>query len=356
MQTKALVTSSEAIMNKQTLSGLWKANVPPFVWLWSPFWISAIILGLDGGTPEWGPIVLFLVTMAVVIAIAQYANTYADRDEDWLYIPTNPIVTGELTANTARKAFIWQNILAGVLLIALLLVTSNFALVAAIIVGWFVGIAYSLPPLRLKETVTGPVPHALGMALLPVVGWLTVTSLDKFIIAFAVFLFLHGLGFEITNKFRKTSHALKHDLIKNNQQDNIYNLSTIGLKLKVKTAMIIEAITSLGAFILVPVFWHLGIFDAPLSIGLLTLPLVFTVLVIVFRIKDPVANGPKCMLFMTMAWVSIVLILLGVALTSLMHWGLSILICLAFVIVSLILVRTIYPFGRRAFSKPWLEI
>lgn len=356
MQTKALITSSEAIMNKRTIIGIWKANVPPFVWLWSPFWIGAIILGLDGGTPEWSPIILFLVTMAVVIAIAQYANTYADREEDWLYIPTNPIVTGELTAYTARKAFIWENILAGLLLITLLLVTGNSSLVAAMIVGWFIGIAYSLPPLRLKETMAGPIPHALGMALLPVIGWLTVASLDKFIIAFAIFLFLHGLGFEITNKFRKTSHALKHDLIQDNQQDNIYNLNTVGLRLKVKTAMIIEAITSLGTFILVPIFWHFEIFDASLSIGLLTLPLVFTVLVIVLRMKDPVANGPKCMILMTMAWISIVLILLGVALTSLIHWGYSILICLAFIIVSLILIRTIYPFGRSAFTKPWLEI
>ncbi|MBM3157672.1 MAG: hypothetical protein FJ004_10375, partial [Chloroflexi bacterium] len=77
---------------KQTLAGLWKANVPPFVWLWSPFWIGAIILGLDGATPEWTATGIFLATMAVLIAIAQYANTYADREEDRLYIPSNPLV------------------------------------------------------------------------------------------------------------------------------------------------------------------------------------------------------------------------------------------------------------------------
>jgi 4-hydroxybenzoate polyprenyltransferase len=344
------------VMKKQTLIGLWKANTPPFVWLWSPLWIGAIILGLDGAAPEWGPIGLFLVTMTVVIAIAQYANTYADREEDRIYIPTNPLVTGELTVKTARNVFILQNILAGLLLLALLLITSNYYLIIAMIAGWFAGLAYSLPPLRLKETVIGPIPHALGMALLPIVGWLLVAPLNRFIIAFAFFLFIHGLGFEITNKFRKTFHALSQGHIQYNQQDNLCNISTVGLKLKVKTAMITETITALGAFILVPVFWHMGIFDMPLSIGLLTLPLALTVLVIVLRIKDPVANGPKCMLFMTMAWIFIALILLGVALTSLFHLGFTILLCTAFIIVSLLLVRTIYPFGRRAFKAPWLEI
>jgi 4-hydroxybenzoate polyprenyltransferase len=343
-------------MKKQTLAGLWKANVPPFVWLWSPLWIGAIILGLDGAAPEWAAIGLFLATMTVIIAIAQYANTYADRDEDWLYIPTNPLVTGELTVKTARSIFILQNILAGLLLLALLLITENYYLTIAMTVGWFVGLAYSLPPLRLKETVWGPVPHAIGMALLPIVGWLLVASLNKFIIAFALFLFIHGLGFEITNKFRKTSHALSRGHIQDNQQDNVYDISTVGLKLKVKTAMAIEAITALGAFILIPVFWHLGIFDAPLSIGLLTLPLIFTVLVIVLRIRAPVANAPKCMLLMTTAWIFIALILLAVALTSLFHWGYAVLVCAAFIVVSLLLVRTIYPFGRRAFTAPWLEI
>lgn len=343
-------------MKKQTLIGLWKANVPPFVWLWSPLWIGAIILGLDGAAPEWGSLGLFLVTMIVAIAIAQYANTYADREEDWLYIPTNPLVTGELAAKTARNVFILQNILAGLLLLALLLITGNYSLIIAMIAGWFVGLVYSLPPLRLKETVLGPITHALGMALLPIVGWLLVASLNRFIIAFALFLFIHGLGFEITNKFRKTSHALSQGYIQYNQQDNLYNISTVGLKLKVKTAMIIEAITTLGAFLLVPIFWHMGIFDAPLSIGLLTLPFVFTVLVIVLRLKAPIANGSKCMLFMTMAWIFIALILLGVALSSLFHWGFTILICAAFIIVLLFLVRTIYPFGRRAFTAPWLEI
>ncbi|MBM3156867.1 MAG: hypothetical protein FJ004_06240 [Chloroflexi bacterium] len=341
-------------MKKQTLSGLWKANVPPFVWLWSPLWIGAIILGLDGAAPEWTATGIFLATMAVLIAIAQYANTYADREEDRLYIPSNPLVTGELTAKTARNAFITQNILAGLLLLALLLITDNYHLIIAMAAGWFVGLAYSLPPLRLKETIWGPIPHAIGMALLPITGWLLVASLNKFIIAFAVFLFIHALGFEITNKLRKTSHALSRGHIQDNR--NVYDVSTVGLKLKVKTATGIEAITTLGAFILVPVFWHLGIFDVPLSIGLLTLPLILTVLVFVLRIRAPLANAPKCMLVMTMAWIFTALILLGVALATLFHWGYVIPVCIGFIVVSLLLVRTIYPFGRRAFTAPWLEI
>ncbi|MBM3157322.1 MAG: hypothetical protein FJ004_08580, partial [Chloroflexi bacterium] len=254
---------------------------------------------------------------AVLIAIAQYANTYADREEDRLYIPSNPLVTGELTAKTARNVFILQNILAGSLLLALLLITGNYQLIIAITAGWVVGLVYSLPPLRLKETAWGPIPHALGMALLPIVGWLLVASLNKFIIAFALFLFIHGIGFEVTNKLRKSSHALGRGHIKENQKDDVYNISTVGLRLKVKTSMVIEAATTLGAFILVPVSWHMGIFDAPLSVGLLTLPLILTVVVIVLRIKAPLGNAPKCMLFMTMAWIFMALTLFAVALRGL---------------------------------------
>lgn len=347
-------------MNARTLIGLWKANVPPWVWICFPLWIGPIILGLDGRAPEWLPIALFLATVTVIMSIAEFANTYADRDEDWLYGPTNPLVAGELNAVRARNTFILQNILAGLLLVALLVVVPSYALAITMIVGWFAGIAYSLPPFRFKETVAAPFFFALGLALLPVVAWLSVepslTAQNGFIIAFAVLLFVHSFGFEITLKFRKTYHAFNAGLIRPQEDSSVYNISTVGLRLKVRTAMAIEALTTLAAFALVPIFWHLRIFDMALLIGLLALPLPLTALAVVLRMKDPIKNARKCMFFMSMAWVLIVLLLFAVALSSLIHWGFALLACIAFVLGFVAMFRAIHPFGAKALAAPWREI
>ena len=324
--------------------------------MYLPLWIGAIILGLDGEAPEWGPIALFMATAIILYSIAEFANKYADRDEDWLYWPSNPLVTGELDAGTARNALVLQNIAAGLLLVALLLVTLNYSLIIALIAGWFIGLAYSVPPFRFKETLAGPFVVALGDAILPLVGWLVVAPANSFIGAFFLFCFVFTFGVGITAKFRKTFHALNRGLIQVERGGSIYNLSTVGLKLKVKTAMPLEAITALGAFILVPIFWHLEIFDMPLSIGLLTLPLALTVLAIVLRVKDPLNNGPKCALFMGMAWIFIILSLFAVALTSLLHWGLIVLAIVVYTIGGLVLFRTIQPFGLKALTAPWQEM
>jgi len=347
-------------MNARTLIGLWKANVPPWVWICFPLWIGPIILGLDGRAPQWLPIALFLATVTVIMSISEFANTYADRDEDWLYGPTNPLVTGELAVRTTRNVFILQNILAGLLLAALASITLNYALIIAMIAGWFVGLAYSLPPFRFKETIAGPFFFALGLALLPIVAWLSVepslTAQNGFIIAFAALFFLHSFGFGITLKFRKTFHALNAGLIWPEHHSSVYNISTVGFRLNVKSAMALEAITTLAAFILVPIFWHLGIFDMALSIVLLTLPLALTVLATVLRMKDPVNNSPKCMLFMGMAWIFMVLALFVVALTGFIHWGFAILACIVFVVGFIVMLRVIHPFGAKAMATPWREI
>ena len=60
-------------------------------------------------------------------------------------------------------ALVLQNALTGLLLIGLLLVTFNYQLIVAIAAGWFVGLTYSLPPFRFKETVAAPVLYALGV-------------------------------------------------------------------------------------------------------------------------------------------------------------------------------------------------
>lgn len=337
---------------------VWKANSPEVVWMCSPLWVGPIILGLDGAAPEWGPIAIFALTVTCIVAMTELANSYSDRDEDRIYFPSNPLVTAELAAGTAKKALVLQNVLIGLLLIALLLVTFNYYLIVAIAVGWFVGLSYSILPFRFKETGAAPVLYALGVALLPIAAWLVVAPLNGFIIAFTLFFALHSFGYGITYKFRKTYHALSAGLIQIGQDGSVYNLSSVGLGLKVRTAMALEAISSLGSFALVPIFWHTGVFDVALSIGLLTLPLGSTVLTIVLRMKDPIGNGPKCIVAMTMAWIFIILSFFAVALTGVLqwHWGYAILACIAFPIGSVVLLRAVHPFEFKSLAAPWEEI
>ena len=123
------------------------------------------MLGLDGRTPDWVSLAIFVVTIITIQSIAEFANSYTDRDEDHLYGPTNRLVTGELNAQTARLVLIFQNIRAASRLIALLVITLNDILIAVLAIGWFFGLAYSVLPLRLKETPYAPFDHALAFAL-----------------------------------------------------------------------------------------------------------------------------------------------------------------------------------------------
>ena len=347
-------------MNIRTLKTLWKANIPPMVWLCLPLLIGAIIRGLDGRAPEWAPIALFLVTITLLMAILEFANVYADRDEDRLYFPNNPIVTGELDAGKARKVLILENIAAGVFLIALLSITLNYSLIIVMIGSWFVNLAYSLPPLRLKETVADPFNHAFLYALPTMAAWLVVepsfTAGSGFIIAFASLLFLFSFGYGITVKFRKTFHALNSGLIRVEEGGSVYDVRTVGLGLKVKTAMALEATTILAAFALVPIFWHLGIFDATLSVALLAVALPTAVFAIAMRVKDPVKNAPKCLVLIIMAAVDIGMVLFGVAVTNYIHWGFAVLACIVYLLVFIPLFRNIEPYGRMSVTAPWREI
>lgn len=330
--------------------------MPPLVWGWSPILIGAVILALDGDTPEWDSIGLFAATVALIGALWEFTNSYVDREEDIIYFHSNPFVTGELDATTAKKALIIEGIATAALLVALLVVTSNYALFATLVVCWFVGVAYSLPPFRAKKSIVAPFSLALGCTLLPISGWLIVAPLNNFIIAFAAFFFVYSLGYGITHKFRKTFHALDHGIIHPEQSSNTYNTKTIDIGLRLKTALTLEAMTTLGAFVLVPIFWYLDVFDAPLSIGLLTLPLVCTVLSIAIRVKDPVRNAQMGVMLMTMAWALIILMLFATALASLIHWGYVVLACIAFLIVFAFLLRTVHPFTYRAIAAPWREL
>ena len=342
-------------MSIRTLIALWKANVPHWVWIGSPAWGGAVLLGLDGRTPEWAQLGLFIATTLTIQSIAEFANSYTDRYEDKLYGPTNTLVTGELNAVIAKKALILLNIVAALLLIALLVVTLNYVLILIMIAGWFFGLAYSLPPFRFKETIHGPFSHAIAFALLPIAGWLIVEpsliAQKGFIIAFAALLFLHSFGLGITLKFRKTLLALDSGIIQIEQGSSIYNVGTIGLNVKFKTAMYLEELTSLGAFILVPVFWHLGVFNAALSISLLALPLPLTALAVILRMKDPVKNSSIYKVFMTLSWIFIVVILLGMGLSSLVNPGLAALACIISLAGFPLLVKIVHPWGAKSLSS-----
>lgn len=324
------------------------------MWIGSPAWIGAVILGLDGKAPEWVGLALFIVTVLTIQSIAEFVNSYTDRDEDRIYGPTNTIVTRELDAGIAKKILVLQNIVAALLIASLAVVTLNYALISVMIIGWFFGLAYSVSPFRLKETVNGPLAHAIAFALLPVAGWLIVEpsllAKNGFILAFASFLFLHSYGLGITLKFRKTLLALDSGLVSTKQDSDLYNLSTVGFRLKFKTAMYLEAIAALGSFILVPIFWYLGVFDAALSIALLALPLPLTALAMILRTKDLVKNSSIYKVSMTLSWILIVLTLFGYGLSSLIPWGFAALVCVISLVGFPLLVRVVHPWGAKSLN------
>jgi len=246
-----------------------------------------------------------------------------------------------------------QNIVAGLLLITMLVLTlannwydSRYWLIPALAAGWAVGLAYSLPPFRFKETVSGPFFWSAGFALTAIVAWLAVAPLNDFIIAFVVFWFVVSLPWALSEtKLRKTFDAFMQGHIQLEEGQSVWGLKTVGFNLSVKTAVAIEAIMGLGAFTLVPIFWHLGIFPMTLSIALLTLPLALMILTVVFRLKGPVKNTRKCEQFVGMVMALVILSFFGVALSSLVHWGFAILACAVFLIGFFLLFRVVHPFG-----------
>jgi hypothetical protein len=312
-----------------------------------------MLFGLDGGAPQWGPIILAFVTITIGLAIAEFADTYADRHEDPIYVPSSPLVTGELDEGTAKKAFILQNILYGLLLIAILVLTfqynwygSRYGLTIALAIGWAVSLTYSLRPFRFKETIACPLVWSLGLTLLPVCGWLAVAPLNSLIIAFAAFWYVLCLSYALSmTKLRKTFDALMVGHIEVEEGKSVWDVKTVGLSIGIKPAVAFEAITSLGSFILIPIFWHLGIFNMPLSVALLTLPLALTILTVVLRIKDPAKNSRKCEQFAGLSYTFVALSFFGVALASVVHWGFVILACIVFVIVFFLLFRYVHAFG-----------
>ncbi len=343
-------------MRLRTLTALWKANIPSMVWVCVPLWVAPIILALDGTSPDWLPVALVILSLAAIMAIAEFANTYTDRAEDSVYFPSSPFVKGELTAGTARKAFNAENALLGGLIIGLAVATNRYAASACLLSAWVVALAYSMPPARFKETPLSPITFAVGMALQPLAAWLVIASPDAFIASFLVVLTLHSLGYGISQKMRKTYHALESGLIRVAEVGSVYDLPTVGLRMTVRSAIAFESISALAAFALVPVFWHLDMLTADLSIALPATALPVTLLSLYLRLKGPVENSQKCAFFMTIAWSLIGLILLAVALIGLLHWGYVVLVCLAFAAGTVLLTRAMHPFGLDAIAAPWKHL
>lgn len=339
-------------MTRRNLGGIIKANHPQFFAFGFPLAIGGIVFGLDGRPSHWGAIILFLVTATILESVADFANTYADRDEDRVFVPSNPLVTGELNLGTAKKAFILQNALGGLLLLAFLALTLNYWSALALAIGWMAGLAYSLPPFRLKETITCPFIFALGITTIVIAAWLLVESSlagsSGFILAFGAFLFALCLPLSLSlTKLRKTFDALLGGHTQMEVGKSVWSLKTLGIGLSVRSAVAIEAGIGLGAFILIPIFWHLGIFDMALAISLVTLPLAFMILTVVFRIRDPIKNTRKCEQFAGMVLMFVILSFFSVALTSVLHWhwGFATLACIAILVWFNILTRYVHPFG-----------
>jgi len=272
---------------------IFKANFFHWVFFLLFLWLGLIFLGL-GRFPhpdEWGIIVYSIFVATFTVCITEFADIYADRFDDKIFRPANPLASGEISHQTGKKIFILENILGIVLLVSLYILTKNLPLILALTLGWISGLAYSLPPLKLKERkIIGPVEFGFCCSLLPLVGWLIVKPLTSFILAYMLILFIGGIGVGIATKLRRTSEALNYGLFANNPETNPLNLKVLGFSLKVKTAIILEAIFTIGAVILIPVFYILKIFNPTLTILLLLASTPPVLAGITLRIKNPIKD------------------------------------------------------------------
>jgi hypothetical protein len=64
----------------------------------------------------------------------------------------------------------------------------------------------------------------------------------------------------------------------------------------------------------------------------------------------------KSLVFLTMAWIFVMLSLLAVAISGQIHWGFAILACITVLVVALLLFRTVQTFGIKAVAAPWQEL
>ena len=282
-------------------------------------WLGLIFWGLGEFPSQWGTIIYSLSVAVFIICIMQFADMYSDRIEDRVYRPSNPMASGELKIETAKRILIADNIIIAVLLLSLFCMTKNCPLVLALTAGWIGGLIASLPPFRLKgRKIIGPFEFGICCALIPLVGWLIVESLDTFIAAFALFLFVGGSGVGITTKLRRTAEAFNSGLIK---ESDVLSLETIDFGLKVRNAMILEAILVVGAICLIPVFGFLGVFDQILVVFLVSFVLPPVLAGFAFRFKDPIRSVKNAQMSFLFMCASLQAIAMATFISSIVHIG-----------------------------------
>ncbi|MBE0481853.1 MAG: UbiA family prenyltransferase [Dehalococcoidia bacterium] len=335
-------------MSKRTLLGIWKANHPQWIWACLPFWAGSLLFASGGVSPDRGILALFIAAVVTLQATAEFANTYVDRYEDRVHFPANPLVPGELGPAAARKALLLECSAAGLLLLALLLVSLNYYLVLAMLAAWAIGMAYSLPPLRLKKTAAGPLSFALSTAAIPIAASLVFGMPGMFMIAFALFLLIGTMGANLsTGQIRKTLESLVRSKKAPDRDVNIYELSTHKLGISIRTAVALEILAGLAALILVAGFWYAGVFDRALTIALFSSTLPFLAMTAVCRLRNPLKNFQRCVEFAGISALLIMLSYFSLSLTGVLqwHWYLAALASAAFLAGFFLLLKHVHPYG-----------
>jgi len=283
-------------------------------------WLGLIFWGLGTTAPSgWGTIVYSLLVAIFIICITNFADMYSDRFEDRTHRQSNPMATGEFKIGTAKRIFIAENIIGVLLVVSLFWVTRNYPLILALVAGWVGGLIYSLPPFRLKaRRIIGPLEFGLCCAIIPLVGWLVVKPVDTFIAAFALIFFVGGSGIGITTKLRRTAEDFSFGLISGS---NVFNLKTTDFGLRVKTAVILEAILVLGAICLIPVFGFLGTFNQVLVIFLVSFVLPLVLAGFALRGKDPISNLKKAQISFILICATLPAISVATFISSIVHIG-----------------------------------
>ena len=294
----------------------WFHAVSPLMFLW----LGLIFWGMGTTALEgWGTTIFALLVGVFIICMTNFADMYSDRIEDIIHRPSNPMVTGDFTIEDGKRIFIVENIISLLLLVALFVVTHNYALILALAAGWIGGLLYSLPPFRLKaRRIIGPFEFGLCCAIIPLVGWLVVKPLDSFIAAFALILFVGGTGAGITTKLRRTAEDFHAGKISGH---DIFNLKTTDFGLKVRESLILEATFLVGAVVLIYIFGQVGIFDRTLSLYLVLFSLPLILAGFLLRGRDPIRNLKRAELSFILICATLPAICLATFISSIIHVG-----------------------------------
>jgi bacteriochlorophyll/chlorophyll synthetase len=150
----------------------------PVTWIDPVLMVIAGALAAGRGAPGFhaeDPRDLGLLMLAVLMCgpfgtgFSQSINDYFDRDLDAINDPARPIPSGRISLRAARLNWIALGL--GATGIALLLIQQSPWIPAVVVLGLFLSVAYSVPPLKLKQRYwLGAPAVGLGYVLL---CWLT---------------------------------------------------------------------------------------------------------------------------------------------------------------------------------------